>query len=106
MLSIEGSEFSRVNTSPRIPCSEFKVRRGRRIRITLMAETLRDLAERENHPKITTEKSSYFKQHNNDKVAQRAEETYNVPWVSQVRMSLVEEPHCDDLEHHFKAEND
>lgn len=57
-MSMEGSELRRVKTRPRIPCTEFSVRRGRKIRMTLMDDTFNDLAEIENQPKITTKKSS------------------------------------------------
>ena len=60
MFSMEGNEFSKVSTSPRMPCKELSVRRGRKILMTLMAETFNDDADSENHPKITTEKSSIF----------------------------------------------
>ena len=59
MLSMDGREFSRVSTRPRMPCRELRVRSGRKIRMTLMADTFSDLADSENQPKITTEKSSY-----------------------------------------------
>ena len=58
MLSIEGSEFSRVKTRPRMPCKEFSVRRGLKILITRMADTFNSDADRENQPRITTVKSS------------------------------------------------
>ena len=58
MLSMEGSEFRRVRTRPRMPCKEFSVRRGLKILITRMADTFNSYADRENQPKITTVKSS------------------------------------------------
>ena len=60
MLSMEGSEFRRVNTRPRMPCKEFSVRNGLRILMTRMAETFNYFADMENHPRITTEKSRIF----------------------------------------------
>ena len=61
-MRTEGSELSRVMTRPRIPCSEFNVLSGRKIRMTLMAEMFRLAAESDTQPRITTEKSSYNKQ--------------------------------------------
>jgi hypothetical protein len=58
MLTIEGSEFNRVFTSPAIPGIELIVRRGRRILITRTAEIFYSLNWTEIHPRITTEKSS------------------------------------------------
>ena len=33
-------------------------------------------------------------------------DTYNIPGVSQVRVRLHHEPHGNDLQHHFNAEDD
>ena len=60
MLSIVGIDLSIVRTSPRMPYSEFRVRSGLMIRITLIAEIFNAEADSENHPRITTVKSSMF----------------------------------------------
>ena len=57
ILSMEGNEFSKVSTRPRMPSKELSVRKGRKILITLTADTLADSAARENQPRITTKKS-------------------------------------------------
>jgi len=58
MFSTDGKELSRVRTRARMPYNELSVRSGLNILITLIAEMFSDEANKENHPRITTEKSS------------------------------------------------
>ena len=101
MLSICGSELSRVITRPRIPGTEFIVLRGLRILTTRIELTL-DPPPRSNRvsqPRITTRKSSYIL------IWCSQRYTYNVPRISQVWVRPHHKTHSNDLQHHLNTEN-
>ena len=90
-----------------MPYSEFKVRRGRKILITRMAEIFRLAAESDTQPRITTEKSSCDNKCSCEllKYDRMSKCTYNVPRISQVRVRLHKEAHSDDFQDHLNAKN-